>query len=171
MRFPELRGDERTTMEQFLDHYRENVIGIVSDLSFEEASDYVLPATNLTIGGIVKHLAVVEDLWFRRKLLGEEPHDSLSGALTTDGPDASFRLADDDTVERIVGLYIAACERSREAAARFASLDDTSAAGSFGKGPVSLRWVLVHMLEETARHAGHMDLIQDAIVGQRGAVN
>jgi len=60
-------------------------------------------------------------------------------------------------------LYRAACDRSRAAAARCVSLDTLAAVPSFGRGPVSLRWITVHMIEETARHAGHVDLLRDAL--------
>lgn len=74
-----------------------------------------------------------------------------------------MRLTPADTVEGIVGLYLTACERSREAARRCDSLEDVAAVASFGRGAVNLRWILVHMIEETARHAGHLDLLRDAV--------
>jgi hypothetical protein len=73
-----------------------------------------------------------------------------------------MRLTPHDTADSIVGLYMAACERSRTATALCASLDHVSAVPSFGRGPVNLRWILVHMIEETARHIGHLDLLRDA---------
>ena len=63
----------------------------------------------------------------------------------------------------MLSLYSTACARSRAAANRFDSLDAVAAVPSYGKGPVNLRWILVHMIDETARHAGHLDLLRDAI--------
>ena len=77
-----------------------------------------------------------------------------------DDPDRAMQLAPDDTVERILQLYSAACERSRFALDRCGSLSDVAAVPSFGIGPVNLRWILVHMIDETARHAGHLDLLR-----------
>ena len=86
-----------------------------------------------------------------------------------DDPDDAMRLTPHDTADVIVGLYMAACERSRTATALCASLDHVAAVPSFGRGPVNLRWILVHMIEETARHIGHLDLLRDALAG--GASN
>lgn len=80
-----------------------------------------------------------------------------------DDPDWVFHSAKDQSVPELVTLYSPACEESRASAQQFDSLDATAAVPSFGKGPVSLRWVLVHMIDETARHAGHLDLLRDAL--------
>lgn len=82
-----------------------------------------------------------------------------------DDADRAMRLAPDDSVAGIVRLYSSACDRSREALARCDSLDRVAAVPSFGVGPVNLRWILVHMIDETARHAGHLDLLLDSLVG------
>jgi uncharacterized damage-inducible protein DinB len=109
--YPELRpADERTALEQFLDHYR-NIV---------------------------------------------------TGKLAEDR-DWPFHSSQHDSVDEVLSLYAAACARSRAAAGRFDSLDAVAAVPSFGKGPVNLRWILVHMIDETARHAGHLDLLRDAI--------
>lgn len=68
-----------------------------------------------------------------------------------------------DTVERIVELYATACARSRSALDRCETLDATAAIPSFGKGPVNARWIMVHMIDETAHHAGHVDLLRDSL--------
>jgi hypothetical protein len=161
--YPDLQPeDERSALGQRLDHYRAIVVGAVVDVPWEQASRRLLAATDLTIAGIVKHLAWAEDRWFQGRLLGSEmpaPWDR-SGA---DDPDRSMHLAPDDTVDGIVALYDAACERSRRAAAGCRSLDQLAVVASFGRGPVNLRWILVHMIDETARHAGHLDLLRDAV--------
>jgi hypothetical protein len=117
----------------------------------------------MTIAGIVKHLAWAEDRWFQGRLLGSAmpaPWDR-PGA---DDPDQSMRLALDDSVQGILELYSSACERSRNAVAQCDSLGQLAAVPSFGMGPVNLRWILVHMIDETARHAGHLDLLRDALM-------
>jgi Protein of unknown function (DUF664) len=132
------------------------------DLPWEEASTRLLPATDLTIAGIVKHLAWAEDRWFQGRLLGASmpaPWD-LPGA---DDPDRSMRLAAGDMLDGIVELYTLACERSRAALGQCNSLSAVAAVPSFGNGPVNARWILVHMIDETARHAGHLDLLRDCL--------
>ena len=78
------------------------------------------------------------------------------------GDDWPFHSAGDDVVEDVRALYVAACDRSRAVAASRDSLDARAASPSFGKEPVSLRWVLVHMIVETAQHIGHVELLHDA---------
>jgi hypothetical protein len=154
--------DERTALVQRLDQYRAIAAASLADLAWEAASSRLLPATDLTIAGIVKHLAWAEDRWFQGRLLGTAmpaPWD----APGADDPDRSMRLAADDTVDGILELYGSACERSRAALSRCDSLSDVAAVPSFGRGPVNARWILVHMIDETARHAGHLDLLRDCL--------
>jgi hypothetical protein len=162
---PDLQpGDERTALVQRLDQYRAIAAAALVDLEWEEASTRLLPATDLTIAGIVKHLAWAEDRWFQGRLLGV-PMPPPWDAPGADDPDQAMRLAPDGTVAGIVQLYSAACSRSRSALARCA-LDHVAAVPSFGIGPVNLRWILVHMIEETARHAGHLDLLRDRLTAR-----
>lgn len=155
-------ADERTALVERLDQYRTIAALALSDVSWAQASARLLPATDLTIAGIVKHLAWAEDRWFQGRLLGlamPEPWNQ-PGA---DDPDRAMRLAVDDTVDGISELYSSACDRSRGATERFDSLDQPAVVPSFGRGPVNLRWILVHMIDETARHAGHLDLLRDTL--------
>jgi hypothetical protein len=155
-------GDERTALVQRLDQYRAIAAAALVDLEWEEASARLLPATDMTIAGIVRHLAWAEDRWFQGRLLGK-PMPPPWGAPGADDPDRAMRLASDDSVAGIVRLYSSACDRSRAALARCESLDHVAAIPSFGVGPVNLRWILVHMIDETARHAGHLDLLRDCL--------
>jgi hypothetical protein len=161
--YPDLQpDDERTALVQRLDHYRAIVAAALVDVPWEQASARLLPATDMTIAGIVKHLAWAEDRWFQGRLLATAmppPWD----APGRDDPDASMRLATGDTVDGILELYASACARSRAAEARCEALSHPAAVPSFGRGPVNLRWILVHMIDETARHAGHLDLLRDTI--------
>lgn len=161
--YPDLQPKhERSALVQRLDQYRAIAAAALVDVPWPEASTRLLPATDLTIAGVVRHLAWAEDRWFQGRLLGSRmpaPWDH-PGA---DDPDHAMRLIPDDTVEGIVGLYVSACERSRAAIAQCDSLDHVAAVPSFGRGPVNLRWILVHMIDETARHVGHLDLFRDAL--------
>lgn len=162
LRYPDLQpDDERTALVQRLDLYRAVVAAALVGVPWEDASARPLPATDMTIAGIVRHLAWVEDRWFQGRLLGlaMPPPWDAPGA---DDPDRALRLAPGDAVEGILRLYRSACDRSR-AALDGCSLDTVAAVPSFGIGPVNLRWILVHMIDETARHAGHLDLLHDAL--------
>lgn len=161
VKFPDVAADERDTLEQFLDFHRQSVLQALDGVSDTAAAARLLPATNLTIGGIVKHLARVEDLWFQDKLLGVPMPEPWASA--PDEPDWEIHSSRDDTVSDLRALYAAACERSRHAASAHSDLGDRAARPSFGGGPVSLRWILVHMIEETAQHRGHLDLLRDAL--------
>ena len=160
---PDLQpADERTALTQRLDQYRATLSASLADLTWAEVSTAHLPATDLTIAGIVRHLAWAEDRWFQGRLLGS-PMPSPWDSPEADNPDHSMRLSAGDTVERVVELYAAACARSRLALDECGMLDAVAAVPSFGKGPVNVRWIMVHMIEETARHAGHVDLLRDAV--------
>ena len=152
---------ERSALVERLDHYRALALAALDSVPWEDATARLLPATDMTIAGIVKHLAWAEDRWFVGRLLGAEmpPPWDRPGA---DDPDRSMRLTAGDTAGSIASLYLAACDRSRRAAAACDSLSQPAAVPSFGKGPVNLRWILVHMIDETARHLGHLDLLRDA---------
>ncbi|MBU2666281.1 DinB family protein [Actinoplanes bogorensis] len=158
---PQLHPSERALLEQFLEEHRASTLSALDGLSDETAAARLLPATGMTIGGIVKHLAHMEDLWFTHKLLGAAwppPWESTGGDETW-----AWESARHDPVQSLRELYRSACERSRIAAARFDDLDHRAARPSFGKAPVSLRWMLMQMIRETAQHRGHLDLILDVV--------
>ena len=166
--YPDLQpADERSGLEQRLDHYRTIVAAAVAGTAWELATAHLLPATDMTIAGIVKHLAWAENRWFLGRMLGV-PMPPPWDAPGADDPDPAMRLAAHDTADGIAHLYATACARSRAAVAGIASLDETAVVSSFGRGPVNLRWTLVHMIDETARHAGHLDLLVDAATNDSG---
>ena len=134
-----------------------------SDLTPDELHAQPLPATNLSIGRLIKHLAFTEDRWFQHKLLGLDLPEPWRSVDDSEAHEWSFHSADTDSNDEITGLYISACERSRTATAACASMETLAASPSFGKKPVNLRWLLAHMIDETARHSGHADLIRDAL--------
>jgi hypothetical protein len=154
------RTNEREMLCGFLDWYRSVVEHKVDGLAMDDASR-AMTATGLCPLGIVAHLAAVEVGWFEETFTG--------GAIDPMWDDhRSFRLRPNDTVESVVSEYHDACTRSREIETGAASLDGLSVREDPYRGNVSLRWILVHMIEETARHAGHLDIIREAIDGQTG---
>ena len=164
--YPDLQGDERTTLTQFLDHWRGRMVARLEDLSWEEATAAPLPATRVTVAGIVRHLAHAEDRWFHFRLGGNAIPEPWASADTS-VEDWSFQLAPEDSISSIVHVYGLACTRSRAVEQSLASLDDQAPVPSFGTAPITLRWALVHLLEETACHGGHVDLLRDALLDRR----
>ncbi|MEV4345822.1 DUF664 domain-containing protein [Actinoplanes sp. NPDC049596] len=159
--FPQLHSSERDTLAYFLDQHRERTPAALDGLADADAAARLLPATDMTIGGIVKHLAHMEDLWFTHTLLGEPYPEPWASAPP--GEEWAWRSAAGDSVAELRELYEAACARSRDAVSRFDDLDARAARPSFGKAPVSLRWLWAQMIRETAQHNGHLDLMLDVI--------
>ncbi len=152
---------ERDLLEAFVDGYRTQVRSRVAGVSEEQARRRLVGSAT-TLGGIIKHLRWVELNWFER-VLAQRPEDELPAAPWTDAdPDADFRLADGETLDQILAEYDTQCEVSRQIAARY-ELADTGPHRRFG--PVTLRWIYVHMIEETACHAGHADILRELIDG------
>lgn len=163
---PDLQPDERTSLTQRLDYWRQSAAAHLEDLTWEEASTRVLSGTNLTAAGTVRHLAAIEDRWFHYRLAGSdwpEPWASVDRTVH----DWSFQLHEADSVGGILTLYASACARSRQVAASATTLDATAPVPSFGTAPVTLRWVMTHLLVETACHTGHLDLLRDEILRAR----
>ncbi|MFG2100687.1 DinB family protein [Micromonospora echinaurantiaca] len=156
-------GDERAVLESFLDFHRAVLLRKVRGLADADATRRLVPSAT-TLAGLVRHLTMVERNWFPC-LLAPGPDDVY---LTTEEEAlASFTLTGEDTVERLAADYERACARSREVAARF-PLDHVVPHPQLGE--VSLRWILVHMIEETARHVGHADILRELTDGTTGAL-
>lgn len=148
-------GDERQVLETFLDLYRDILKRKLAALSDEEIRQRHVPSQT-TLGGLVKHLTAVELEWFQ-VVLGERPDASA--------PDDSWVLTSDDTAASLLAGYERACEASRRIASDF-SLDDCVPHPRLGR--VSLRWIYVHMIEESARHVGHADILREQTDGATG---
>jgi uncharacterized damage-inducible protein DinB len=151
-------GNEREVLETFLDLYRSILKRKVAGLTEEQLrARHVSSGT--TLAGLVKHVAAVEREWFQGVLAGRTADDL---ALPEgDGWDVS----DADTAESLLADYDRACAESRQLAAGLA-LDHTVPHPRLER--VSLRWIYVHMIEETARHAGHADILREQTDGATG---
>ncbi|MEU5721518.1 DinB family protein [Micromonospora sp. NPDC047738] len=156
-------GDERAVLESFLDFHRAIVLRKARGLADADASRRLVPSLT-TLAGLLKHLALVERNWLPC-LFAPEPGDVY--LTTEEEAAASFTLEPGETVETLAAGYEAACARSRAIAARF-DLDHVVPHPQLGE--VSLRWVLVHLIEETARHAGHADILRELTDGATGAI-
>jgi uncharacterized damage-inducible protein DinB len=152
-------GNEREVLETFLDLYRGVVIRKLSGVSTERAGERLVPSMT-TLAGLLKHLAAVEQEWFQLVLAGRSIEEI--GGLP---PDDGWTVEPGETVETLIAQYEAACTESRRAASGFA-LDDAVPHARLGR--VSLRWIYVHMIEETARHTGHADVLREQTDGATG---
>ena len=162
---PEPSADERLTLTGFLEWYRLTIPAKLDGLNEEQARQRVV-GSDTTLIGLVRHLAEVERNWFRRRFRGEDaPPIWYSDA----DPDGDFHPAPADTLAQSLAIYQRECDISRSITADAASLDELTVAPIRDYGaPVSLRWILVHMIEETARHAGHIDIIREIVDGTTG---
>ncbi|MGY1602589.1 DinB family protein [Geodermatophilus sp. SYSU D00815] len=128
-------------------------------------------ASSMALGGLLAHLAWVEQHWFGRRLHGLPPDAPWDGVDLGADPDGDWRWAEQHSPDAVRALWRAAVERSRARVAEALAdggLDRRCAVPwPDGRAP-SLRWVLVHMVEEYARHNGHADLLREAIDGQTG---
>jgi uncharacterized protein DUF664 len=158
-----VRRGERETLEGFLEWYRAVVERKVDGLACDDAKRVMTP-TGMSALGILKHLGWVERGWFRETFAGEDVQ-----SIDVDGDNsAEFAIGDDDSVESVIAFYRAEVEEARRVAREAPSLDALSSRETMFREQVSLRWVMVHMVEETARHAGHLDLMRERIDGQIG---
>ena len=160
-------GAEQLQLTSFLDYQRETLLQKAEGLTDEQLAQ-PLPPSSLTLGGLLNHLALVEDSWFRVRFAGQSG-DPMWGAVDwAADPDFEFRTAADVPGDELRRRYAEACARSRQIVARTDSLDQRSAQARANGQYFDLRWVLLHMIEETARHAGHADLLREAVDGTVG---
>jgi uncharacterized damage-inducible protein DinB len=157
--------DERTILTTFLDYARDTVHAKCAGLSDADARRAPLPGSPLmTISGLVSHLRWVESSWIEGTLLGGE----VDAPWTIDDPDREFRIAVGVPLAQLLAEYRDACARHR---GLVASLDlDTPSRGAlkWQAEPLTLRWILFHLTEETARHNGHIDILRELADGARG---
>jgi uncharacterized damage-inducible protein DinB len=166
-REPDVDADERTALGQLLDYHRATLLGKTEGLDAAGLASR-LPSSTLTLGGLLKHLALNEDSWFTERFAGSPALPPWDAVDWDADPDWEFRTAADDEPDALRSLYEAACERSRAAVA---AADDLSALSAWTDSEGrrwSLRAILLHMLEETARHNGHADLLREAVDGTTG---
>ena len=148
------------TLTAFLDYFRATVVMKASGLSDSDGAKRLLPSLT-TVSGLVRHLADVERHWFRNRMDGQH---GVPARWTAGDPDAEFKVADGESLAAIIEDYEAACRESRDVLARYA-LDERCRGGG---GAQSVRWVVVHMIEETGRHCGHLDILRELLDGTTG---
>ena len=165
-----LAGDEVSTLLGFLDYHRAILRRKCEDLTADQLNRR-LPSSTMTLGGMLKHLAVVESSWFSEDLAGGNlmaPFDTVDWSA---GRDWEWHSTAQDGAEDLLALYDAAIEESRRIVAEKlapGSLDTLAVQPTRSGEHPSLRWILVHMIEEYAQHHGHADLIRESIDGRVG---
>jgi uncharacterized damage-inducible protein DinB len=165
---PAFSDDERTMLAAYLDYHRDTLVWKASGLTQAQLAQ-PHPPSSLTIGGLVKHMALVEDSWFTERFAGQPEPAPWADVDWDADPDWEHHSAADDSPEVLLALYAAACERSRDIYAAAESLEQRSVVPDRRIGePFTLRWMVLHMLEETARHNGHVDLLRESIDGLTG---
>ena len=168
---PPLQADEATTLRGFLDFQRDTFRWKCAGLTQEQLAQ-PLPPSDMTLGGMMKHLAVVDQSWLEDDFAGRglmPPFDTVDWDADRDW---EWHTARDDTPEQLFALFDEAVRRAD------AVIDGAVAGPGLGGAsvrkdrrddtPFSLRWILVHLIEEYARHNGHADLIRQSIDGETG---
>jgi uncharacterized damage-inducible protein DinB len=153
-------GEEKESLRTSLDRHRDVVLWKIEDLD-DAALRRPMTPSGTSLLGLVKHLAAVEYGWFCETF--DRPTEPLP--FDPDDPEADLRVRPDETTADVVAFYQRA-RAAADAAIDELEIDDLGTAW-FGE-TVSLRWVLIHMIEEVARHAGHLDILRELIDGSTG---
>lgn len=159
---PPHAADEKTTLLAYLDYQRATMLMKVAGLNDEQAKVSPVPS-GTSLWGLLAHLTMVERWWFTAVVADAE---EVSFPWSDDDPDADWRGPEGATLASLVADYEAECERSREVM-RDADLD-TACSMRRARHGWSVRSVVVHMIEETARHAGHADILRELVDGSVG---
>ncbi len=156
-----LTGGEREILTSVLDHHRATVAWKAGGLTEEQVRRVHLPSELTTIAGLIAHLTLNEWFWFAVVVDGEE--DTWEEKLEQD-PDAEFRIPPEATLGTLLADYEKQSARSREIVAKHGLADEVTHKDE----TFNVRWVLTHMIEETARHVGHLDLLRELTDGLTG---
>jgi uncharacterized damage-inducible protein DinB len=169
---PPIAAGEVESLLAYLDYQRNTLRRKTEGLTQAQQSTRLEPST-LTLGGLLKHMALVENWWFSVVLLDNPDAEPWRGVDWEADPDWEFRTAADDSPEelrRLLDETTTAADRNIQQVLGAGGLDALSVRESHHaeEGRFSLRWILLHMIEEYARHNGHADLIRESIDGSTG---
>jgi uncharacterized damage-inducible protein DinB len=167
---PPHAGDEVATLLGFLEYQRATLAWKCAGLD-ADGLRATTAASTMTLGGLLKHMALVELDWFAVSLHGLDPGPPFNAVNWSADPDWEWRTAAADRPEELRALWAGAVQRTRglvaEALADGGLDRPAQRSWSDGRAP-SLRWILVHMIEEYARHNGHADLLRESVDGSTG---
>jgi uncharacterized damage-inducible protein DinB len=167
---PPHAADEAATLLGFLDFQRATFAWKTSGLDPAQLRIRIASST-MTLGGMIKHLALVEDAWLSERLMDQTSISPWDEIDWSSDPDWEWHSAEDDSPEALTALWEESVARSRANVAEFLVDGDLGqlARRWLRDGPApSARWILCHMIEEYARHNGHADLMREAIDGEAG---
>ena len=164
---PNPNGSEFSLLVEYLDYQRETVLSKAEGLTHAQLVSKH-PPSELTLAGLLYHLALVEENWMEVRFSGLPDREPWASVDWDADPNWEFRTAESMEPEQLRARYSGACERSRQVVTAAGGADQLSARPRRDGRHFSLRWVLLHLIEETARHAGHADLLREAIDGSVG---
>ena len=159
---PQSAGTEQELLESHLQFARDTLIRKATGLSHELGRKR-LGKTATSVLGIVKHMVDIEKIWFQLHFKGEQ----CQLYLDPENDDSHFEIKPHETAEHLLDEYRKACLRASQICAQH-KLDDLSALSWDDGTRQSLRWIYLHMLDETARHNGHLDIYRELLDGQTG---
>jgi uncharacterized damage-inducible protein DinB len=167
---PPLAADEAATLLGFLEYQRATLAWKCAGLD-AAGLQATVAASSMTLGGLLKHLAYVEDVWCSRRLHGRDPTPPWDTVDWKADPDWDWHSAAEDTPEQLHALWRDAVARSRSLVTQALAdggLERLARRGRRDGRTPSLRWILVHLVEEYARHNGHADLLRESVDGLTG---
>jgi Protein of unknown function (DUF664) len=145
----------------FLDEHRAMLADSLEGLTESEVRQQLVPSKT-TLLGLVKHAVFVEKVWFDEAVTGR----SRADIGIPNGPDESFDLGEDDTIESVRADFLEAVAASRNAVSGL-GLEDIVRGNR--RGPLPLRWVYLHVIRELAQHCGHADILREQVMAARSA--
>ncbi|MEX5717988.1 DinB family protein [Geodermatophilus maliterrae] len=164
---PPESASETAQLTGFLDHQRATLLLKTEGLTREQLARQHAPSS-MTLAGLLYHLAHVEESWSVEEFSGQPLPDPWPGMDWSADRDREWHVAVDLEPDELRRRYEEACRRTREVVAATSDLDALSAGSLRNGNRFSLRWMLLHLLEETARHNGHADLLREAVDGAVG---
>jgi uncharacterized damage-inducible protein DinB len=157
-----MTGEERMMLSVWLDYQRATLLWKCERLSGGDLARKGIPTSNLSLLGLMRHMTLVEWHWFERVFSGDPSPQPFS---TDADPDSDFNDLQPERAGEDLERFLHQCDVSRAIVVAADSLDQEAAEA---KDAVSLRWIMVHMIEEYARHNGHADLLRELIDGEVG---
>jgi uncharacterized damage-inducible protein DinB len=163
---PILQGDERTMLRGYLDYHRATLAMKCEGLTDDRLRLRAVEPSAMSLLGLIRHMGDVERAWFRR-VMGQIAREDAPPRFYDDtNIDGDFDDVDTADVAEAFTYWREECQNARTVEASFETLDECG--WDRGRGDISLRWVLIHMIEEYARHNGHADLLRERIDGTTG---
>ncbi len=151
-----LTGTEREQLEAFVHDNRRELLAVLDGLSEEQARRRLVPSLTCPLA-LVKHAVFVEKVWFHVSLAGR----TRAEVGVPEAAEDSWVLTDDDTIASVSAAYRTAWAEADAYSAAY-GLDDLARHNR--RGPLTLRWIYVHLVEELARHAGHGDILREQLL-------